>query len=61
MENRSEDIWFVDGSSDTLGVPISGTEVADWKWVSRAELEQMAGQGDFFRYSYLNDILTQGQ
>jgi 8-oxo-dGTP pyrophosphatase MutT (NUDIX family) len=59
MENRVEDIWLVEGLNDTLGALLLGIEVADCKWVSRMELEQMRVRGEFFRYSYLDDLLTE--
>jgi 8-oxo-dGTP diphosphatase len=57
MENRVEDIWLAKILGGSMSMPILGPEAADWKWVSKAELEQMASRGDFFRYSYLSDIL----
>jgi len=56
MENRVEDIWLAVISSSSIGSPISGPEVADWRWVSRDELDQMVKRKDFFRYSYFNHI-----
>jgi 8-oxo-dGTP pyrophosphatase MutT (NUDIX family) len=58
LENRLEDIWLADIPRSSMGTPTSGPEVADWKWVSKVELEQMAGRNDFFRYSYFDDILS---
>ena len=58
MENRVEDIWLAEILSHSINVPALGPEVAAWKWVSKAELEQMSRRGDFFRYSYLDDILA---
>jgi 8-oxo-dGTP diphosphatase len=58
MENRVEDVWLADISRSSMGSPILGPEVADWKWVSKAELEQMVNQNDFFRYSYFNTFLS---
>ena len=58
MENRVEDIWLAKISRDSMGIPVLGPEVADWKWVSKAELEQMASRNDFFRYSYFDSILS---
>ena len=57
MENRVEDIWLADISRNSIGAPILSPEVADWKWVSKAELEQMVSRNDFFRYSYFDDML----
>ena len=58
MENRVEDIWLADISRSSMSTPALGPEVADWKWVSKVELEQMAGRNDFFRYSYFDDLLS---
>ena len=57
MENRVEDIWLTEILSNSIGVPTLGPEVAAWKWVSKAELEQMVSRSEFFKYSYLSDIL----
>jgi 8-oxo-dGTP pyrophosphatase MutT (NUDIX family) len=57
MEKRVEDVWLADILRSSMDRPISGTEVADWKWVSRDELKQMASRNDFFRYSYLDTML----
>jgi len=56
MKNRIEDLWLFEVSRNSLGAPTVGPEVADWKWVSKAELEHLASQGDFFAYSYLGDL-----
>ena len=58
MDNRVEDIWLADVLRSQMDEPILGSEVAEYKWISAAELEQMANRGDFFRYSYLGDILA---
>jgi len=52
LDNRVEDIWMADVHRNTIGAPTPGDEVADHKWVSRDELEQLVNKGDFFRYSY---------
>ena len=57
MENRVEDIWLAEILSNSIGVPALGAEVTVWKWVSKAELEQMVSCNEFFKYSYLSDIL----
>jgi 8-oxo-dGTP diphosphatase len=57
LENRIEDVWFADVSSDVIGAPNLGPEVSDWKWVSKSELGQMVSTGDFFAYSYIDRIL----
>ena len=57
MDNRVEDIWLAEVLSNRMEEPALGSEVAEWKWMSQAKLEQMANRGDFFRYSYLSDIL----
>ena len=58
MENRVEDIWLAEIPSNSIGEPTLGPEVSDWKWVSKAELEQMVSRSEFFKYSYLSDILN---
>ena len=58
MENRFEDIWLADISRSSIGTPVLGPEVADWKWASKFELEQMVRRNDFFRYSYFDNILS---
>lgn len=58
MENRFEDVWLADISRSSIGTPILGSEVADWKWVSGLELEQMVSLNNFFRYSYFDNILS---
>jgi 8-oxo-dGTP pyrophosphatase MutT (NUDIX family) len=57
MENRVEDVWLAEVLRDIMDVPTPGPDVADWKWISRVELAQMASLGDFFKYSYLDDML----
>ena len=57
MQNRVEDIWLAEILRNSIGVPTLGPEVAAWKWVSKAELEQMVSRSEFFKYSYLSDIL----
>jgi isopentenyldiphosphate isomerase len=52
LDNRVEDIWMAEVHRDSIGIPAPGDEVADYKWVSRDELEQLADCGEFFRYSY---------
>lgn len=41
MENRIEDVWLAEVSRTSIGAPMVGSEVTDWKWASKAELEQM--------------------
>jgi len=56
MGHRIEDLWLAEVSRTAISAPTLGPEVADCKWVSKAELEQLASQGDFFAYSYLGDL-----
>ena len=56
MGHRIEDLWLAEVSRTSIGTPPLGPEVADCKWVSKAELENLARQGDFFSYSYLGDL-----
>ena len=57
FDNRVEDIWMAEIPRDAIGIPVLGSEVADWKWISKSELGDMASRGDFFSYSYYGDIL----
>lgn len=56
MENRIEDLWLAEVSRNSTDAPTLGSEVTDWKWVSKAELEQMVSRGDFVAYSYFGNI-----
>jgi hypothetical protein len=49
-------VWLAEVSRATIGAPVPGPEVADWMWVSRAELEARFGRGEFFAYSYFSDL-----
>jgi 8-oxo-dGTP pyrophosphatase MutT (NUDIX family) len=55
--DRVEDVWLAELLRDQMDKPVLGSEVAEWKWVSRVDLERMVHQGDFFKYSYLSNIL----
>jgi 8-oxo-dGTP diphosphatase len=57
MENRVEDIWLAEILSNSIGAPTLGPDVTAWKWVAKDELEQMVSRSEFFKYSYLSDIL----
>jgi 8-oxo-dGTP diphosphatase len=59
MNDRIEEIWFATVPRTDIGKPTPGPEVSHWLWVSRVELKQMIDQGDFFRYSYIDDLLTE--
>ena len=52
LDNRVEDVWMAEVHRDSSGILSPGGEVADYKWVSRDELEQLVSRGEFFRYSY---------
>ena len=56
MHGLMQDIWFADVSAEAAGEPAPGPEVADWRWAHKAEIEQMAGRGEFFAYSYLSTL-----
>jgi len=58
MENRIEDVWLANILRISMGTPILGPEVANWKWVSTVELKQMVSRDDFFRYSYFDNLLA---
>jgi isopentenyldiphosphate isomerase len=52
LDNRVENVWMAEIPRNVIGTFILGDEVADCKWVSRDELEQLVDRGDVFRYSY---------
>jgi len=52
LDNRVEDVWMAEVVRNTIGTPVPGEEIADYKWLSREELEKWANRGQFFRYSY---------
>ena len=52
LDDRIEDIWMVEAIRDSIGTPVLGEEVADLKWISRSELEQLVNQGKVFKYNY---------
>ena len=52
LDNRVEDVWMADVIRDKIGTPTPGEEIADYKWLSRDELEEWVKLGQFFRYSY---------
>ena len=58
FENRVEDVWVTEISIGTTGTLVPGPEVADWKWISKFELEDMVNRGNFFRYSYYRNLLN---
>ncbi len=55
MENRIEDVWLA-AVTKASTAPVIGPEVADWKWASKAELQQMIRSGEFFAYSYFDEL-----
>lgn len=57
-ETRFETRWVAEVSQDSIGTPVLGPEVADWKWVSKRELAQLVQEGAFFRYSYIEELLA---
>jgi 8-oxo-dGTP diphosphatase len=56
METRMEDLWLAEVTKSSIGALILGSEVIDWKWASKSELEKMVRRGDFFRYSYFSSL-----
>ena len=54
--DRIEDLWLADVLRHTLGAPTLGSEVSDWKWVTKPELRQLISRGDFFGYSYFDQL-----
>ncbi|HEX2619154.1 MAG TPA: NUDIX domain-containing protein [Phototrophicaceae bacterium] len=56
MNGLMQDIWLAEVSRDAMDRPVSGPEVANWKWASKSELTQMIGRGEFFAYSYFDQL-----
>lgn len=56
QNNLMQDIWLVEVSQDSIGTPEMGTEVMAWKWASKNEIRQMIKQGEFFAYSYFDQL-----
>ena len=50
-ENRVEDIWLAHVSTNLIGTPKPGPEVADWKWATKGALRHLINRGDFYPYS----------
>src|SRR5690606_2988052 len=48
--------WFADVVKDSVGAPVLNAEAADWKWASKRDIRQMISRGDFFAYSYFDNI-----
>ena len=57
LGTRVEDIWLAKIPGNSIGVPTMGSEVTAWKWIDKEELEQMVSRNEFFKYSYLTNIL----
>lgn len=53
--NRFADVWLAILPTADM-VPTLGPEVADWRWVSKVELERLVTEDAFFAYSYLRDL-----
>jgi len=56
MDSLMQDLWLAEITKRSIGEPRLGPDVADWKWISKAELMQMVRRGDFFAYSYLSTL-----
>ncbi len=56
IKNRIEDLWLAEVSRAAISAPTPGPEVADYKWVTKVELENLARQGEFFAYRYLSNL-----
>lgn len=52
--NLMQDIWLAHVPQDST--PVLGSEVAAWKWASKRELKQMINNGEFFHYSYFDQL-----
>ena len=56
LDDRFEDIWLATVTRAALGSPQPGPEVADWKWASKAALNELISRGEFFGYSYIESL-----
>ncbi len=56
--NFMQDIWLAVVARSVLATPILEADVMDWKWETKAGIQQMVRQGTFFAYSYLNRLLV---
>jgi 8-oxo-dGTP diphosphatase len=52
------DVWLARITAADLGPIEPGPEVMDYRWVSRDELAAMVSRGEFFRYSYVHEVLS---
>jgi len=57
LESRCEDVWLAEVPRESIGTPVLGLEVANYKWVHKVDLKQLVDQGGFFQYSYIENIL----
>jgi 8-oxo-dGTP diphosphatase len=55
-QNRLEHVWLAQVSQASLGNPIIGPEVSDWKWFSKIELRDRISRNMFFGYSYFDQL-----
>lgn len=55
-ENRVEDIWLAEVVSAVMGLPKPGAEVSDFMWATKSEICRMIKLGEFFPYSYFDQI-----
>ncbi len=54
--NLWQDIWLIDVQRQSIGAPTLRVDVADWTWASKYALRQMINRGDFFAYSYFDQL-----
>lgn len=55
-DDRIEDVWLIHVSNASAAAVILGPEVTDWRWASKNTLRQMIHSGDFFAYSYFDQL-----
>jgi 8-oxo-dGTP diphosphatase len=56
MKTQIEDVWIAQVATGALGTPTLGSEVSAWKWASKSEIYQMISRGEFFPYSYFDQL-----
>lgn len=51
--NLMQDIWLAQSHE---GQPVLGSEVCNWKWASKHDIKTMITRGEFFAYSYFDQL-----
>ena len=50
------DLWLAQVTRQSIGAPVPGPEVADWRWASKAEIDARVRTGGFLAYSYFDNL-----